>query len=250
MIRVSRVVPLGDMYEIIFEDLIRAIAFPTGSDLFIMEPNPHMARKLMRYGDHFAIIFSDGSRTLAYPTPVNDFYFSGPNNGIPVPGDSDFVWPFDPAGIDSEWGYRPPPIPGLSDFHSGCDWSLADGTAIKSAGNGVVYMVRYASSNDSPGRTSWGNRVIINHGIVEGNQLFTAYAHMRNTGFPAVSEGDSVIAGEVIGYVGQTGSATGDHLHFVTFIGGLAIGNNSNPLNCANPRDFMADYNPLGAIAA
>jgi murein DD-endopeptidase MepM/ murein hydrolase activator NlpD len=249
MVRVSRVVPLGDLYEVIYEDNIRAIAFPTGSDIFIMEPNAHLGKKLMRYGDTFAVIFSDGSRSLAYPTPVNDFYISGPNDGIPIPDENDFIWPFDPDGIDSEWGYRPPPLPGLSDFHSGCDWSLGGGTNIPCAGNGTVYMVRHEGNGDSPGRASWGNRIIINHGIVEGKQLFTAYAHMQSSGFPMVSQGDSVVSGQTIGKVGQTGSATGDHLHFVTFIGGLAIGNNSNPLNCKNPRTFMATYNPSGVIA-
>src|SRR6218665_2285204 len=195
------------------------------------------AIRLLELGNQIAVLYDDDTRDIAYPTQGGLWIVTGS-----TVESGDFVWPFDPASIDSEWGYRVPPLPGISDFHSGCDWSLGAGTDIPCAGDGVVYQVRNKSTSGSPGGLSWGNRVIVDHGVVDGQQLYSAYAHMQDSGFPHVSVGQSVSAGDTLGYVGQTGSATGDHLHFVTFIGGLAIGNNTNPLNCVNPRSFMADY--------
>lgn len=194
------------------------------------------------------VTMDDGTKRIAYPYAATTWRVTDSLGG--GGGNSQFYWPFDPNSIDSEWGYRPPPLPGLSDFHSGCDWSEDAGTNILAAGAGTVYMVRAESEAGSPGGTSWGNRVIIYHGNVGGVDLYTAYAHMRNLNFPMVAQGETVVAGQVIGEVGTTGSSTGNHLHFVTFIGGLLIGDNSDPKNCANPRDFMAIYNPNGLVAA
>lgn len=192
------------------------------------------------------MLYNGSTTQIATRTSINLWYVG--LGGVP-PVETGFLWPFDPASIDSEWGYRIPPVPGLSDFHSGADWAQAGGTPIKAAGDGVVSQVRRKNVTGSPGGKSWGNRVIIDHGNVDGDRLYTGYAHMQDASFPYVSEGQEVAAGDVIGYVGTTGSSTGNHLHFTCFINGLAIGNNSNPLNCTNPRDFMALYNPSGAIA-
>lgn len=194
------------------------------------------------------VTMDDGTKRIAYPYAATTWRIADSVGGGGET--SQFYWPFDPDDITDEWGYRPPPLPGLSDFHSGCDWPKDPGTNILSAGDGTVYMVRAEGQAGSPGGTSWGNRVIIYHGNVGGIDLYTAYAHMLSSSFPMVSEGQSVVAGQVIGEVGTTGSSTGNHLHFVTFIGGLVIGNNANPQNCANPRDFMAAYNPSGLVAA
>lgn len=199
--------------------------------------------------ENFLVMKGETGSWFCYPAGpgswISNFVYTTPETP------SSFVWPFAPSGITSEWGYRVPPLPGLSNFHSGADFSKAGGTAIKSAGDGTVAMVVSKSNSGNPGGKSWGNRVLIDHGLVNGQQLFTAYAHMRDLNFPLVSVGQAVAAGAKIGEVGQTGSATGNHLHFVTFIGGLNIGPSyTDPKNCANPRDFMATYNPTGAVAA
>lgn len=186
------------------------------------------------------------TRAFAYPTTGGLWLVEY----TPDATSDGFLWPFDPDGIDSEWGLRiPPPVTGIGTFHSGCDWSNADGTPIKAAGDGVVLQVRTELQGGGPGGASWGNRVVIDHGTIGGDKLYTGYAHMRSSDFPMVGEGDPIAAGQVIGSVGTTGASSGDHLHFATFIGGLLVGNAANPLNSVNPRDFMAVYNPLGAIA-
>jgi len=193
-----------------------------------------------------SLLLINGSlRMWAYPTNSELWLVEK----IDAPVADDFVWPFNPDDITDEWGYRPPPIPGLSDFHSGCDWPKSAGTPIKAAGSGTVIQVKNLSEVGSPGGRSWGNRVIIDHGDIGGDRLYTAYAHMQSDDFPIVSVNDTVEAGDTIGYVGMTGSATGNHLHFVTFIGGLQIGTVDFPRNCVNPRVFMQAYNPSGNIA-
>lgn len=244
---VSNVTSYGDDLYVVFSDgsRLRATTLVYGT-LWMVPDNPNGLTTIRAVGDRLHLDF-DGLNVFAFRTPSRDLWLVGPNDEPAPP--YVFVWPYSPALITDEWGYRPPPLPGLSDFHSGCDWPRGGGTPIYCAGNGTVIQVRSEGTAGSPGGTSWGNRVVVYHGAPLGVDLYTGYAHMQNGGFPAVSVGQDVSAGQVIGFIGQTGSATGNHLHFATFIGGLAIGDNSDPLNCRNPRDFMATYNPAGAIA-
>lgn len=183
---------------------------------------------------------------FAYPVQGEMWIVDGAD--FPIPGN--FVWPFPPENISSEWGYRPPPIPGLSNFHSGVDWAASAGTPIKCAGAGTVLQARGKNVSGSPGGRSWGNRVIISHGNYGGDELYSGYAHMQDALFPHVQVGDVVAPGQVIGYVGSTGASTGNHLHFTTFIGGLSVGiSAAYPMNSVNPRTFMATYNPNGNVA-
>src|SRR5699024_10563877 len=91
------------------------------------------------------------------------------------------------------------------------------GLPIKAARSGTVINA------DSAVSTS-GNRVVIDHGEVNGSLLATKYHHMTRS---VVSPGQSVSQGEVIGYTGTTGNSTGCHLHFETLINGQ----DQNPLN-------------------
>ncbi|MDP2629689.1 MAG: peptidoglycan DD-metalloendopeptidase family protein [Candidatus Harrisonbacteria bacterium] len=86
-------------------------------------------------------------------------------------------------------------------FHNGVDYRAAVGTPILAAADGVV---RIAGDN---GRLQYGRHVMIDH----GNNLSTMYAHMSQQ---AVSAGETVKRGQVIGYAGATGYAFGSHLHF------------------------------------
>jgi murein DD-endopeptidase MepM/ murein hydrolase activator NlpD len=199
------------------------------------------------------ILITIGPRSIwLYPTSLLNMWNS-PENIAPTPP-ARMVWPFNPALIFKEWGYRPPPLPGLSNFHSGVDWNSSAGAGagkpIPCAGDGTVSMVVRKGVAGAPGGASWGNRVLVDHGVKsDGHHLYTAYAHMRDANFPYVSPGQNVSAGETLGFVGTTGSSTGNHLHFVCFIDGIVVGNLTNPRNCANPRTFMATYNPAGTIA-
>ena len=113
-------------------------------------------------------------------------------------------WPLPVAGtITSPQGYRTDPFTGEVSYHSGTDISAPEGTPILAAADGTVTI---ANATDSWGG-SYGYYVKIDH----GGGLTTLYAHCSNI---CVTVGQQVQAGQVIAYVGQTGRATGPHLHF------------------------------------
>jgi len=115
------------------------------------------------------------------------------------------------GSISSGFGYRSDPMTGTQTFHAGIDFGVGCGTPIKAAGNGTVI---FAGGTRYDG---YGLHVIINH----GGGLVTLYGHQDPY---AVSQGQVVTAGQVIGYVGSTGKSTGCHLHF-------EVRQNGNPVN-------------------
>ena len=118
--------------------------------------------------------------------------------------DDALQWPLPVAGtITSPQGYRTDPITGETSYHSGTDIAVPEGTPILAAADGTVTI---ANALDSWGG-SYGYYVKIDH----GGGLTTLYAHCSSI---CVTTGQQVKAGEVIAYVGQTGRATGPHLHF------------------------------------
>ena len=92
--------------------------------------------------------------------------------------------------------------------HRGTDIPAPEGTPILAAHSGTVLVSGW---NDS-----YGNQVLLDNGA----GLSTRYAHMTQT---AVTAGEAVTAGQVIGYVGSTGDSTGNHLHFEVMQGGIQI---------------------------
>lgn len=109
-------------------------------------------------------------------------------------------WPVG-GSVSSPFGYRTHPISGVRKLHTGVDISVGSGVQIVAAGNGVVILASWYGG--------YGNTVVIDH----GGGLSTLYAHQSSL---AVSVGQSVADGDVIGYVGSTGYSTGPHLHFET----------------------------------
>lgn len=105
-------------------------------------------------------------------------------------------------------GYYTNPVPGALLTQGIHGWNAVDlgasrGTPIHAAADGTVIIAR----NNGAWNGGYGNYVVITH----GNGTQTLYAHMTRT---AVSSGESVSAGQIIGYVGSTGMSTGAHLHF------------------------------------
>jgi murein DD-endopeptidase MepM/ murein hydrolase activator NlpD len=120
--------------------------------------------------------------------------------GATVEGTGRFTHPL--AGvITSPFGMRFHPILHYTKLHTGTDF--AGGSVIKAADDGRVLMTIVS--------TAYGNFTVIDHGMVDGKHLTTAYAHQARF---LVKPGDVVRKGEPIGIVGQTGYATGPHLHF------------------------------------
>ena len=100
--------------------------------------------------------------------------------------------------------------------HCGTDIPAPEGTPILAAHSGTVLVSGW---NDS-----YGNQVLLDNGA----GLSTRYAHMTAT---AVTAGETVTAGQVIGYVGSMGDSTGNHLHFEVMQGGIRV----NPLDMVLP---------------
>ena len=131
----------------------------------------------------------------------------------------------------SPFGYRFHPILGYRKFHSGTDWAAPIGTPIFAAGNGTVIKAAWD--------TGYGRRVEIQH----ANSYITTYNHM--SGFArGIADGVRVRQGQLIGYLGQTGLATGPHLHYEVMINGSFV----DPLRVklARTREFdgrqLADF--------
>ena len=111
------------------------------------------------------------------------------------------------ATMTSGFGLRFHPILGYSRPHTGVDWAAPIGTPILSAGSGTVLKAERSSS--------YGNHVEIQH----ANGYITTYSHM--TGFArGIADGVRVRQGQVVGYLGQTGLATGPHLHYEVIVNG------------------------------
>jgi murein DD-endopeptidase MepM/ murein hydrolase activator NlpD len=107
--------------------------------------------------------------------------------------------------ISDPFGWRIHPINHNRSLHTGTDIVAPSGTPIHAAGAGVVIMAGW--------NTAYGNMVIIDH----GGGVSSLYGHQSSLN---VTEGESVQANQVIGYVGSTGWSTGPHLHFEVREGG------------------------------
>ena len=119
-------------------------------------------------------------------------------------------WPLPVAGtITSQFGHRIDPITGEVSSHTGTDIACAEGTPILAAADGTVTV---ANGLDSWGG-SYGYYIQIDH----GGGLETLYAHCSSI---CVTTDQQVQAGQVIGYVGHTGRATGSHLHLEVHVNG------------------------------
>jgi murein DD-endopeptidase MepM/ murein hydrolase activator NlpD len=103
--------------------------------------------------------------------------------------------------VSSKFGKRAAPMPGASTDHNGIDLPAPRGTPVYATADGVV---KNAWDDQKSGG---GNSVVLTHA---GN-MATGYAHMERF---TVKPGQQVKQGDLIGYVGSTGTATGPHLHF------------------------------------
>lgn len=113
------------------------------------------------------------------------------------------------APVTSYFGWRIHPIFGTSRLHTGTDFGAGCGTTQYATRAGVVANTGYDSG--------LGNYVTINHGMINGSSMVTEHGHLQSI---AVSTGQSVTTGTVIGYTGTTGNSTGCHLHLNLLING------------------------------
>lgn len=110
-----------------------------------------------------------------------------------------WIHPVDSTYISSGFGYRWHPITGKWSMHRGTDLPMTQGSPIRASRSGKVTIATYHETS--------GNYVMLNH----GDGYKSVYMHMTNY---IVKVGQEVVAGQIIGYVGSTGSSTNPHLHF------------------------------------
>lgn len=158
-------------------------------------------------------------------TPVDPTDPTDPTDPQP---NGKFLLPF---AYSTVWDYNEFHSPSRPN-HDGIDFGpglgVNGGESIRAANGGIVEFGGWGGDwFNSPG---FGNVVAIDHGNVGGVNLMTIYAHMRTT--PATLTGATVTKGQHLGYVGETGNAIGEHLHWETWINEVPV----------NPRTFMASY--------
>ena len=129
----------------------------------------------------------------------------------------------------SGYGMRMHPIYKIRKMHPGMDFSAPVGTPVFATGDAVVQKV-------SRSRRGYGNHIILDHGF----NYETLYAHLSKI---SVYRGQKIKRGEIIGYVGNTGTSTAPHLHYEV----LKNGKNLNPIyfyfNDLSGSDYEAMFN-------
>lgn len=192
---------------------------------------------------------AEGDAPAVQNVPTNAVVWNPPP--LPVPLSRD------PLGRDHYWFLRPIDSNATNSalrsytygadgtqlrIHHGLDFSNNQvGQTVRAVGDGTIY---FASSVDTPfyqNTSSYGNIVVIEHNIgFNGQPIYTLYAHMEQV---FVQTGNAVQAGDAIGLVGQTGSATGPHIHLEVRLGGDRYG------DTVNPTLWVAPYVGHGTIA-
>lgn len=170
----------------------------------------HLGRRIGDgYADPLALIGGTAAR-IRLMSPI------GPPPAPPAPsiglGHADGLRRPVGGPVTSPYGMRVHPLTGVFKLHDGTDLAAACGTPVHAAASGSV-TARYFNAG-------YGNRVLVDHGTSQGESLGTSYNHLAKA---VVRPGDRVERGEVVGYVGQTGYATGCHLHFMVVVGGEPV---------------------------
>ena len=120
------------------------------------------------------------------------------------------IWPVT-GGLSSSYGSRLDPFTRSHEFHAGLDISADTGQPVFATADGSVETARWSGA--------FGNLVVVDHGYGIG----TRYGHLSRF---AVTEGQQIRKGDVVGYVGSTGRSTSPHVHYELLLNGRP----TNPL--------------------
>jgi murein DD-endopeptidase MepM/ murein hydrolase activator NlpD len=211
----------GDNYYVQFEEIWQDGEYVTDGEIIAAEFNNN-GRQIQ------AIRFKDGADNTDYFTPTGDSVRKA------------FIRaPVDFTRISSNFNpKRRHPILNTIRAHRGVDYAAPRGTPIKAAGDGKVIF--------RGTKSGYGKCVILQHG---GN-ITTLYAHMSNFNTKA-RLGTRVRQGQTIGYVGKTGLATANHLHYEYRVNGVHRNPRTVPLPDAEPiaeqyrARFLAEAKPI-----
>jgi murein DD-endopeptidase MepM/ murein hydrolase activator NlpD len=189
----------------IMSDQLRAIPADRAASVFTEGAEPRAAVTFARAADIEGALV-DFSRVVRPIKPGGDAR-SGAKGYTGA-----FAWParlpLSSSVLTSRFGMRHHPILGTVRRHSGADLAAAMGTPVKAPSPGVVMAAQWQGG--------YGLMVVVDHG--KGVQ--TRYAHLSQV---AVSPGQRVGLGDVLGFVGASGLATGPHLHYEMRLNGQAI---------------------------
>ncbi len=119
---------------------------------------------------------------------------------------------YNPAYMTSPYGMRFHPILHYWRLHAGVDLRAYCGVEVYAGASGHVEWAKM--------RSGYGNQVMINNGYWKGQSLMSSYNHL--SGF-AVSAGQDVREGQLIGYAGNTGTSAACHLHFEAYVNGQTV---------------------------
>jgi murein DD-endopeptidase MepM/ murein hydrolase activator NlpD len=137
--------------------------------------------------------------------------------------DAPSIWPVE-GRIGSSFGARQDPINGEGAFHAGIDIDAPYGTPVRAAADGEVTGATFAAG--------YGRQILISH----GHDVMTVYGHLSSM---AVIPGERVSRGQIIGYVGQSGRATGPHLHYEVRVHNVPV----------NPHKYMRNtYDQVASV--
>lgn len=162
-------------------------------------------------------------------TPISNETIKAPKDKIVLVGTKvipyigstgSWRWPTNPGyTITSHFGYRKYPFGKGRELHAGLDIAgTGYGSPIYASNNGTIERIKSEKWN-------YGNSIIINH----NNGYWTLYGHMSRFA-KGIKEGQTVARGQVIGYMGHTGAATGTHVHFEIRVGSNRYSSVVNPL--------------------
>lgn len=153
----------------------------------------------------------------------SDYYNSLHQVDTPILEETTFTRP-SPGYVSSEFGYRIHPIFKIDNFHKGIDLATSGaGVEVVAVTDGVIEYTGYLGG--------YGYVVFIGHEL-EGHHFTTVYAHQQGL---EVSIGQEVKQGDFIGYMGNSGNSTGQHLHFEIHVGQWTEGQ----VNAVNPRVYI-----------
>lgn len=194
----------------IFSDQIDLDSLQRGDEVNLVYQTLYYDGETIGAGRVLAAEVKRGNRTwhayyAAHDDESGSYYDS---NGQPLQKGFD-ARPVDNARVSSGFGYRRHPVLGGLRLHQGIDYAAPSGTPIRAAADGTV-----ANAGTESG---YGNVVRLRH----NNRYETVYAHMSR--FGNYRSGQTVKAGDIIGYVGSTGRSTGAHLHFEVRVGGTPV---------------------------
>ncbi len=240
------------LYDSLYETALKQeIPAPVVDNLVRIFANDVDFQRSVRGGDSFDAFYdesdeSDGHPELLYASitargeTYHYYRYQTPDDGLVDYYDQNgrstrkFLVrvPIVAGKITSGFGMRYHPILGYTRPHTGVDWGAPIGTPIFAAGNGTIISEGWDSG--------YGRRIEIQH----ANGYVTTYNHM--SGFArGTAEGTRVRQGQVIGYLGQTGLATGPHLHYEVLVNGHFV--DPMKVKLARTREFdgpmLAQFN-------